>query len=112
MTDDDRRPIDRIELPPGVNRDELLADIESMRSLVRTGRELRSNARLQHIARTIKVAEDLCTLIMGDKISPEARLGVQYLRFRQNVLNLIDELKKDHSPAVARLLDINRGVSV
>jgi len=146
MTEDKRRPIDRIELPPGVNRDKLLADIErlrrllhsqgdelpedverdllrdprdelradieGMRSLLRTGQELRSSARRQHIARTIAAAEDLCTLIMGDKVAPEARLGIQYLRFRQNVLSLIDELKKDHSPAVVELLDINRGISV
>src|SRR5215831_15088784 len=88
MTEDKRRPIDRIELPPGVNRDELRADIEGMRSLLRTGQELRSNARQRHIARTIRAAEHLADLIMGDKVAPEARLGIQYLRFRQSVLSL------------------------
>jgi hypothetical protein len=145
MTEDKRRPIDRIELPPGVNRaellvdierlrkllhargdelpadverdllrsprDELLADVEGMRSLVRTGQELRSNARRQHIACTIAVAENLAEMIMGDKVAPEARLGIQYLRFRPNVLNLIDELKKDCSPTVAALVGIDRGLS-
>src|SRR5262249_46922883 len=117
MTEDKRRPIDRIELPPGVNRDEPLADIERLRllldspgdvlpedverdlrraargelradiegigSLLRTGQALRSNARRQHIARTIEAAECLASMIMGDKVAPEARLGIQYLRFRQ-----------------------------
>jgi hypothetical protein len=139
VTDDKRRPIDRIELPPGISRDELLADIggmrdrllradierdllrsprdelradiEGLRSLRRTGQELRSNARRQHIARTIAAAEKLSEMILGDKVAPEARLGVQYLRFRQNVLSLIDELKKDDSPAVVELLDINQNIS-
>ena len=93
-------------------RDELIADLEGMRSLLRTDQELRSSARRQHIARTIAVAKQLSTLILGDEVAPEARLGVQYLRFRRPVLNLIDELEKDHSPAVVELLDINRGVSV
>jgi len=146
VTDDKRRPLDRIDLPPGINRDELLADIErlrrllraggedlpedverdllrsprdelcanieSMRSLVRTGRELRSSARRQHIARTLAVAEKLAEMIMGDRVAPEARLGIQYLRFRQNVLSLIDELKRDHSPAVAALVGLEGGISV
>jgi len=46
---------------------------------------------------------------MGDKLPPEARLGVQYLRHRQKVLSLIDELKKDYSPAVAALVGIDCG---
>jgi hypothetical protein len=145
MTEDKRRPIDRIELPPGINRDklradierlrrllhsqgdelpedverdllrdprdELITDVEGMRSLLRTGCELRSSPRRQHIARTIAVAEKLAEMIMGDKVAPEARLGIQYLRFRQNVLDLIDELKKDYSPAVAALVGIDCGVS-
>jgi hypothetical protein len=140
MSEDKRRPLDRIELPPGISRDELLADIggmrdlllradierdllrsprdeliadlAGMRSLLRTGRELRSDLRRQHITRTIEAAEHLRTLIRGDMVSPEARLGVQYLRFQPNIRNLIDELKKDHSPAVAALVGRNRGISV
>jgi hypothetical protein len=146
VTEDKRRPIDRIDLPPGINRDELLADIEGwrrllhfegdelpedverdllrsprdelradiegMRSLLRTRRELQSRARRQTVACALNLAESLSTLLMGDKLPPEARLGVQYLRFRQNVLSLIDELKRDHSPAVAALVGIDGGVSV
>jgi hypothetical protein len=82
-----------------------------MRSLVRTRRELQSHARRQTVARALNSAERLSTLLMGDKLPPEARLGVQYLRFRQNVLNLIDELKKDCSPTVAALVGIDRGLS-
>jgi hypothetical protein len=145
VTEDKRRPIDRIDLPPGINRDELLADIErlrrllraggdelpadverdllrnprdelradieSMRSLLHTRRELQSHARRQTVARALNLAESLSTLLMGDKLPPEARLGVQYLRHRQKVLSLIDELKKDCSPAVAALLDINQNIS-
>jgi len=146
VTEDKRRPIDRIELPPGLDRDELLADIERLRRLLRaggdelpadverdllrsprdelradiesmlsllgTGQELRSSARRQHIVLTIAAAEKLAEMIMGDKVAPEARLGVQYLRFRPNVINLIDELKKDYSPAVATLVGLNCGTSV
>jgi hypothetical protein len=111
MSDDKRRPIDRIELPPGINRDELGADIEGIRSLLRTRYELQSHARRQHIARTIAKAEKLAEMIVGDKVAPEARLGIQYLRHRQKVLSLIEDLEKDASPAVATLVGIDRGLS-
>jgi hypothetical protein len=145
MTEDKRCPIDRIELPPGINRDELLADIErlrgllhsqgdelpddiecdllrdprdelradveSMRSLLRTRRELQSHARRQTVARALNLAKSLSTLIMGDELPREARLGIQYLRHRQKVLSLIEDLEKDASPAVVTLVGIDRGLS-
>jgi hypothetical protein len=140
VTDDKRRPLGRIDLPPGINRDELLADLEGMRdhllradierdllrsprdelcadiegirSLLRTAQELRSKPRQEHLARTLAAAQHLSSLLLGDTVFPEARLGVQYLRFRPNLLNLIDALKKDYSPAVAALVGLDRGISV
>ena len=92
--------LDDIPLPPGLDREELRADLEGMRSLLRTRRELCSPLGQQQIARAIKTAEDLWMQL--------SLLGVEYFRFRPHLRNLIEALEKDQSPAVVELLDINR----
>jgi len=103
--------LDDIPLPPGIDREELRTDLEGMRSLLRTRRELCSGPRRQTVTRALNLAESLSTLLMGDKLLPEARLGVQYLRHRRSVLNLIEDLEKDASPTVVRLVGIDSGLS-
>jgi len=92
--------LDDIPLPPGIDRKELRADLEGMRSLLRTRRELCSDPRRQQVSRAINAAEDLWMQL--------SLLGVEYFRFRPKLRNLIEALEKDQSPAVIELLHINR----
>jgi hypothetical protein len=95
--------LDNIPLPPGIDREKLRADLEGMRSLLRTRRELCSPLGRQQVTRAIETAEDLWMQL--------SLLGVEYFRFRPNLRNLIDALEKDQSPALVKLLNIKRGVS-
>jgi hypothetical protein len=98
--------LEDIPLPLGIDREELRADLEGMRSLLRTGRELRSDNRRREIANIIASARGIVHWIQ------EPRPGkIQYFRFVRNLNAFIDELEKDRSPTLLRLLDINSGVS-
>jgi hypothetical protein len=89
-------------VPASLNREEL-RNLDSILSLHRTGLELRSRSRRREITRAIDKAKQL-----KSQIEP---LGILFVRFQHDLNRLIAALEADCPPKLAKLLDIDRGVS-
>jgi hypothetical protein len=111
------RILDGLDGLSGINREELRADLEGIRSLYFTGLELRSKPYRQEVARTLEAATGLRSLISQEIVGKKPTapfffaLDIRHQVFLRHLNSFIAELERDSSPTLIRQLDIYRGVS-
>jgi hypothetical protein len=105
--------IDRIleavgHVPPGLDREQLRADLEGIVSFYRTSddRRRKPKTRRDKVAQIIAKAEDLLTLIDGDD---DWRL--MWARHRAAINRLIDDARTEFPERLAKMMGVGEGVS-